>query len=607
MKWIWNEFVERRLAQERPLIRKRDSDWFIQVKRVILHECPHLDEIFALYLLIRYGKHIFLGIENALKVFTKETVACTDATNKVNGDVVLGCAPGTMFDEHLPDGFGVDRMEGDCTAMRVLSFLNLEERPELKYVARDVLYYDEQPKCTSAELPEQVKIGHSLFKGDSLKAMRWTFKALDAIVDGQEHQLLTNPKYLEKVPGEKTLLEHFESERFTKRYSDNPHFAPFMRELVEKSMRMLARPDSERGKVLGLAYIVRCMYIRAHIRRESTEDVGDYVLYAFDSMYTDQFRFRHEEGQCERIFLRPGTDVEALRAGKLPRAKAYGENAVRIRWLENTEEKPAGSGTESAADNGRINRPDPWIYLFPYQSDSRHAHKSAWYLRAHVCLAMRSTGNVQIFTNRKWSEISLDRVVEMVRFLEIPAERQPLIDWRRLCWKGRYPGETRWYYTAGTLYNGSDTHNAEPQTIGYPALIDALTHAFHPTLVMKWWRKHRINYDASMRSGTTVYIPELGKLAAPRTARKPASRPSDVPGQAADKNKSAKKTEGAPARKTSRTERPRHPKAEKSSSGGASPENAPTGPKQFGTSLGELLDTAEQKLEAERGNAGTTE
>jgi len=110
------------------------------VKRIVLHERPHLSDLVAVALLLEYGGLRFPGILQAELVFSREYAqSLTLVEHEREGNVVIGMCGGE-FDEHKTRD--TSRKERECEATLVAKGLGVERYPELQKILKYTLIAD---------------------------------------------------------------------------------------------------------------------------------------------------------------------------------------------------------------------------------------------------------------------------------------------------------------------------------------------------------------------------------------------------------------------------------------------------------------------------------
>ena len=101
--------------------------------RVITHKFPHLDEMFAWWLLWYFGKLKFPNIKQATFIQMEKDFPSEDANT-----ILIGCGYG-RFDEHAQNG---DEAKAPSCTTLVAKFLGVSEHPKLKQLIAAVEKHD---------------------------------------------------------------------------------------------------------------------------------------------------------------------------------------------------------------------------------------------------------------------------------------------------------------------------------------------------------------------------------------------------------------------------------------------------------------------------------
>jgi len=102
----------------------KNTKTVIAVKKMVVHIAPHVDEVFAIFAMIRYGGKLLKGAAKAKIEFSGvgTFIGIKPEVLEKRGTILIGCGGG-RFDEHTEE-----RQEGDCAFVRVLNFLDLHSR-----------------------------------------------------------------------------------------------------------------------------------------------------------------------------------------------------------------------------------------------------------------------------------------------------------------------------------------------------------------------------------------------------------------------------------------------------------------------------------------------
>ncbi len=161
------------------------------VSRIIVHVKPHLDELVALYLVIRYGDEHFEGLESAEVNFTGDGGATVDGRSAEEwlkeGVLHIGTGGG-RFDEHPRGGSGEIT---SCAAALVAEFLGVQKKPELMALLRYVTMTDtggeRAPSANEALFGLKTLVDTLHRTGTATEeVMRITFALVDAVVARQQ-------------------------------------------------------------------------------------------------------------------------------------------------------------------------------------------------------------------------------------------------------------------------------------------------------------------------------------------------------------------------------------------------------------------------------------
>ncbi|MFA6459121.1 MAG: hypothetical protein WCV79_01860 [Candidatus Paceibacterota bacterium] len=400
----------------------------VTIRQVVLHINAHLDEFLALFLLRTYGEECFPGIKTAAIRYSESDIKGSDEKYDRDGILPIGCGGG-RFDEHTPEG---ERIEDETATTLVADYLGIESKSELTKLLNEAYTCDTQGRTNTTQLAEIIKAANRCHRQNGTnQVMQIAYKALAAIVNQEEYHFAA-------TPGEKTLLEIFRAEVDKGNYSANPKVRATLFNLVHASMK--AKDD----RVTELAHIVECLYRHGH----RDEDVQAWVEFVLCALETDQMEFQEQVEIAKQI--RP-----------IP---VYVQQGVR-------EER---------------------MRLLVVRSDSPLAQKAARYRGAEIILLAKSSGNYQIFIDKRIEGLNLANAIRMIRWLELPQGDKADANWLDLDKEGKLERVPHWYYfkRAEMIFNGSETHKVPPTEICTHALVEVLRHAFCYSRVKKWCNHH---------------------------------------------------------------------------------------------------------------------
>lgn len=245
----------------------------IPINYIIVHVQWHADELFAAYLLRKFGKQHFPGIENAKVVFARDIQFRGDDYYDQRQQLPVGSGGG-RFDEHRENG----RLDNMSACRLVARYLNLEYDQDFKPLISRINHCDNNAGCHGFELSELVKVmGRRMSGGEHLllKVFEPVFEALTdtAIVHVAKS-------------GEKSLVDLF-------------------REWIERS----DRHDKVRARMFQLAHesvrsenITSLSNMTTQLQRRgmSVADVQEWVMTVFEQVYADQLEFWNVLAEVEK-------------------------------------------------------------------------------------------------------------------------------------------------------------------------------------------------------------------------------------------------------------------------------------------------------------------
>ncbi len=148
---------------------------------IVTHARPHLDEIFAIYLLMTLGEKIFPGISKAKIVPEghggEQLLGCSAEELEAQGIICVGVGSG-RFDEHANATEGRKKNESACTL--VARALGLENDPTLERITEFVKDCDLNASAHPFGLSRMVKDMHEDNPDDPEFVINWTMRALRA-------------------------------------------------------------------------------------------------------------------------------------------------------------------------------------------------------------------------------------------------------------------------------------------------------------------------------------------------------------------------------------------------------------------------------------------
>lgn len=151
----------------------------IAAKKIVVHIAPHVDEIFCILAMIRYGgKRITAASKASIEYSGVGTVSGLDHDAlEERGTILIGCGGG-RFDEH-----GKKRLEGDCAFLRVLDFLKPNHR--IKRLVDIIIREDNKAGLGPNGFGTMLKTMWHYARGHNIepqKIVDWALKGAEALV-----------------------------------------------------------------------------------------------------------------------------------------------------------------------------------------------------------------------------------------------------------------------------------------------------------------------------------------------------------------------------------------------------------------------------------------
>lgn len=168
------------------------------INRIVTHTAPHLDEIFAIWLLRRFGKSEFPGVSTAPVEYWKTGMEKrTWQEHHDSGTLLLGVGGG-RFDEH--PRAGKERKEGQASASLVATALGVINEPALRSLLRYVVDNDLRGGSNPFDLATLVVLLHRRYPHDPDFVINWTLEAITARYEQQAEFLnATREEYQESA------------------------------------------------------------------------------------------------------------------------------------------------------------------------------------------------------------------------------------------------------------------------------------------------------------------------------------------------------------------------------------------------------------------------
>lgn len=155
------------------------------VKKIVTHVKPHLDELVAIWLLVRWGEKHFPGINTVPVEVWRKGLESADGRSfeehEDEGTMFIGIGGG-QFDEHPTNG--TDDLSGECAATLVAKRLGIQDDPALERILDFVRRIDTKGGANPWDISAVVKAANEVGKGLP-ELLTWVFLALDAKYEQQ--------------------------------------------------------------------------------------------------------------------------------------------------------------------------------------------------------------------------------------------------------------------------------------------------------------------------------------------------------------------------------------------------------------------------------------
>ncbi len=160
---------------------KREADVDKVVRRIITHTAPHLDELVAYWLLVRWGEKHFPGISSVPVEVWRKGGTTSDGRSfeawEDDGAMFIGIGGG-QFDEHPLNG--VNDRAGECAATLVAQRLGIRDEPALKPILDFVQRIDAKGGANPWDISAMVKTMNEGGMVELPQLLQWVCLALDA-------------------------------------------------------------------------------------------------------------------------------------------------------------------------------------------------------------------------------------------------------------------------------------------------------------------------------------------------------------------------------------------------------------------------------------------
>lgn len=412
-----------------------------QIKTILTHLRPHLDEIAGIYQLRNWGNGRFQGVQDAcIKFLTTSRLPnnVRPKTLEKKGILPLGVGGG-LLDEH-PSLIG-KRKHGECAATLVAHALRIDHDQTLMKILAEVTHCDTTNLVKPTQLASLVKLRHRQNPDNAEKVIAWAMIAIDALYKQGAQQI---SRVIDR--GEVRLI-------FTELTTAHNWGHT---EALKQVQNAIAKSDGEAH--LSLTELAHLYKVLKGVSGVCSAE--DWVREVIVDMYNDSQMF------FEAVKVLSTSEVVEIHTPRcrLPLAIVH-------------------------SDNEHVS----------------NASRSSWGGCNAVTIQRNSKGNVYISLNTRHKTIRemkfdtrtmLDDMVCMLRSREAKRRgRHNPGTWENLSRDGVVKVAPVWYYPKGNgiILNGSvTTPDVKPTRLTISEIVEIAQHAFHPALVRQWQEKNNI-------------------------------------------------------------------------------------------------------------------
>jgi len=150
------------------------------IREIITHPRPHFDEVFAIWLLKKFGEEKFPGISSAkISFLAQEIEPPLDFDKKMEqeGKILVGIGGG-RFDEHPT--LQKEGKIGECAATLVAKDLGVEKLPELQRMLEFVRNHELKGAGHPFDIDCMMKVLYQYYEKNPEKVIEWAMVAIEA-------------------------------------------------------------------------------------------------------------------------------------------------------------------------------------------------------------------------------------------------------------------------------------------------------------------------------------------------------------------------------------------------------------------------------------------
>ncbi len=418
------------------------------VTTFLTHLRPHLDEIMARFMLVRWGEAIFPGVSKSDIRYLTTGILPDDVPPHIleeKGILPVGVGGG-FLDEHSVDG--MNRKIDECASTLVSTALSLTNDVPLQRILTEVRHCDLTNLVKPTQLSSLVKLRHRHHQYDASKVLEWTFVALHGLY-GYGAKQLDKGVYPGIVEGifEDLIREHGWGHE---------------QALTHVRLQLSQSEGNSHLLLTELAHIFKVL------NKKTKKKAALWLREVLIDMYHDS-----------RSFFKAVDEIASEAKGKV---------------AEFASEHDTFPVLATHSDNEHVSR----------------AARSKYCGYVALVIQRNTKGNTGIFLNVHNQHVikerlHLDNLVRMIRLREQTRLGFPQGQWDSLAAEGTLRRIRMWYYSKDRdmILNGAvTTPDVKPSKLTLEEILDISQQAFKRNLVWKWREKYARASEAQHRRGT---------------------------------------------------------------------------------------------------------
>lgn len=285
-----------------------------QIKIIVTHPRPHLDEIAAIWLFKKFGESLFPGIRYAeIQYWGEEKIKKYPLEECAKQGILLVGIGGGRFDEHPTIENG--RRENECAATLTARILGLDEDPLLERILEFTRKTDLKSAPHPFDLAFLVNLRNKQHPDKPEEVIDWTIKALQDFYNQQKEFFGTTKEEFEKKAQIEEIQVGNKNLKLVTIISDNEQIAKFARSKHGCEAAMVIQKNS-RGNIgifTARRFYLDILDLVVMIRIEEQRAKGRFV--------TGDYAYFSREGtmkEAEEWFYHEG--IQALLNGSLTKS-----------------------------------------------------------------------------------------------------------------------------------------------------------------------------------------------------------------------------------------------------------------------------------------------